>query len=404
MISICYFLSCIFGYFLMAIRRQDYYDPNAIMLFFWLLASSLASYEGLYNTQLQQSLSLESHLSIFIVAVTLFLPIFLPNKNIKVNVVKIVEFNPSMHFRWFFNLLMVLSIFAFFLRFKSIIFSPPILGVELTDLKHQVPDGIPFIHYFDLLTPFLAITAFFEIIFSRLLSKCRRIVLISYIFFAVVVAVAYKVSRGELLVIALGVLYLLHVRYKISFVKFFALIISILTLIVVFTSLRLSGTGLASNYLNGGLSIFSPFYTYIALNFENYNKLTTDIFVQHSVYIASLKFMIYPFYPEIYSESSGYIVNHETLFFNAKPFIYYFYHDLGLFGVFFYSLLVSVSVYFVNSLTKGDIRYCLLVAFMQKALFFLFFGNYFFGELVMVFPYVICVFLILISYRRIKVF
>ena len=45
-----------------------------------------------------------------------------------------------------------------------------------------------------------------------------------------------------------------------------------------------------------------------------------------------------------------------------------------------------------------------MLSFMQKAIFFLFFGNYFFGEMVIFFPYVFGMLAIIAMHKKVRVF
>ncbi|MNF82608.1 hypothetical protein D3C84_649170 [compost metagenome] len=226
-----------------------------------------------------------------------------------------------------------------------------------------------------------------------------------FIVFSLTTIIFYKISRGELLIIILGWLYLIYYKYRFSLAKMLSVVVCIIIVFLLFTYLRLSTGGMVASYLgDGAASYISPIYTYVAINFENFNKLTLSEGFNYTYYLSSLKFIIYPFYPELYNSKYSDIKDFNTLFFNAKPFIYYFYHDLGLFGVALYSSLISSLVSLFYLVSKRDVRYSLMLSFMQKAIFFLFFGNYFFGEMVIFFPYVFGMLAIIAMHKRVRVF
>lgn len=401
-----YFLLAISIYLILAVLNKDYYHPGAMLVLLWLLSSALASYEPLYNSDIQSPISFEAHASILTAGMSLFLPAFIMSfYSKKINNDRLESFYFSNKYALFLDFFICLSIFAFIIRFGAIIFQPPILYFGFSDLKESVPSGIPVIHYFDLLTPFLAITVIHALLFSEGMNRFRVWYFRLFIVFSLTTIIFYKISRGELLIIILGWLYLIYYKYRFSLAKMLSVVVCIIILFLLFTYLRLSTGGMVASYLgDGAASYISPIYTYVAINFENFNKLTLSDEFNYTYYLSSLKFIIYPFYPELYNSQFGDIKDFNTLFFNAKPFIYYFYHDLGLFGVALYSSLISSLVSLFYLVSKRDVRYSLMLSFMQKAIFFLFFGNYFFGEMVIFFPYVFGMLAIIAMHKRVRVF
>ncbi|MCE2594066.1 oligosaccharide repeat unit polymerase [Motilimonas cestriensis] len=404
MISLLYILLGGCGYTVIAKLAKDYYHPSAILVLLWFLSSSLASFEPFYNKQLQNSLSFDAHVSIVVAGASLFFPAFFLSFVSKPRN-RYSFFKPNGLYSYCLNGSMLIAIFVFFVRFKSQIFMPTLFVSGISDVKSAVPDGIPFLHYFDLLTPFLAVSALHRLLFCNKTNSLNFVLLLSFIFFSILTIVLYKVSRGELLVIILGSLYLFYAKYQFSILKVFTLFLFVVSIFLFFTYLRVSEAGMVAGYLgDGAWMIFSPVYTYVAINFENFNKLTLVDNFQYTHYVATLKFAINPFYPDLYDPNTGVVKDFSTLFFNARPFLYYFYHDLGVFGVGLFSFFISIFVKLIYIASTQDSKYCLMVAFMQKAIFFIFFGNYFFGDLVLVFPYLFCFFLIILMYRRVRFF
>ncbi|WP_219894372.1 O-antigen polymerase [Photobacterium damselae] len=392
----------ILSYCFICKRNDDFIHPLGLGCFCWFLFAALGSYEPLYVTGLQSSWLFKTHLCIFFSGVFLSLvPIIFNVKNrSKLN----LKLNITNKYKYVSNLLYFFCIIAFLIRFQSVLLSPPFFSSGGGDLKQLIPKAIVGLQYVDLLTPFLAILTMFELFFLDNISKKRKLFLICFFIFTIVNIVFYKCSRGDLIVILLPFLYFYNLKFKLKIhiaLMFFSIIIIIFIYIA---SVRISALSLVNNYWgdtsNNYMSIFSSIYTYTALNFENFNKLV----ITHHDYTgfqAVLGSLLKPFL-SLVNISNINIVSNETLFFNAKTYMYNFYYDLGLFGVVFYSLLISLFVNYIYSLSRSDLRYCLIVAFMYKACVFLFFGNYFFDEMVVMFPYLISFIIVFSLYKKIR--
>jgi hypothetical protein len=200
-------------------------------------------------------------------------------------------------------------------------------------------------------------------------------------------SVVFAASRGTLLVILTGGLYLYARNGQFRFVH----LLSIGALIIVGMSglsfLRMSSESITNSILGDDplMSFISPIYTYVAFNFENFNSLVrADI--QPTFVLYSLKFLLWPIFKSDYESGTIVLTNFDTLFFNARTFLYPFYHDLGLIGCVLYPALISLFLTLLrNSIVKNPGRIILLMGF-QKSIWFAFFGNYFFGELVIFIP------------------
>ncbi|MHA2879086.1 O-antigen polymerase [Vibrio campbellii] len=392
----------VFFYTISYLKYKDIFQPSGVGVFFWFLTCALSSYEPMYNTSLQSELSTTAVLSMLGFGVFFFMPSLLFPSVKKAQTVKLV--NIGNKYRWMINVIIFITVVAFFIRFRNQLLSPAIFLMGLSDLKSEVPPGIKGLHYFDLMTPYIVLACYFEIIFSVRITRLRKRCLFVYVIFGIVTTLLYKVSRGELLTIVMGCVYLSYFRFRPSLLKLSLGVFVFLTAFMSFTYLRINeGSAVSTHLGSGSLSIFSPIYTYIAMNFENFNKLTLDSQHSFTFYWASLKFMLYPFYPEAYEGTDSIVKYIDTLFFNARTILYPFYHDLGLFGVILYSLLISFFVNWVYFQAQREVRYTLVLAYLQKAILFSFFGNYYFGELVLLFPYIIAIVLLIFSFKKVHV-
>jgi len=379
-------------YSLIALNNRDFFHPSAVGAFIWFLTSSISLYPGFYDWSIQEYISVETTVSVAMAGVFFSVPAILLRVNFK-EVLRARHSDARIEFGaiyyTFINFFSVLTLLAFFVRFEGQLGSPALFAIgQSIDIKNNVPDGIPILHYFDYITPIVALTLIYEWFFNDRVSRKRRIVIALYMSFVVISTVFYKVSRGEFLLICLGFVYLLYAKSVISgrrvFIKLFLWIFALLVVVVLLGVLRISEQSRVSGQFGEGVGIvFSQIYTYFSFNFQNLNALVVSE-TPHTYVWATWRFLLKFFYAGDFRQAFD-IVDYELLFFNAKTFIYYFYHDLGIPGVILYSFLIGSFVELVYKVSVRDIRFVLVLAVIQKPIFFLFFGNYFFGEFIMVF-------------------
>lgn len=377
-------------YLLIYVKSKDALHPLAIGVFIWFLTASLSNVQQFYDDSLQDIISPLTNFCIFISGFSFSLP-FLLSKKLDKSQFKMQALYYTGFYKLLFNIVILVSLVAFLIRFNSIILTPPLLFGSSADLKNTVPQAIPFLNYFDIATPYLALLCFFELRYSINFSKTRKKLLIFYIGYAVISALLYKVSRGEFLIFVLGFLYLLFIAKKISFnfTRIF-IVLSLVSLFLYVGALRISeGSRVSTQFGDGGLNIIlSQIYTYVAMNFQNLNILVNSNLEPTYIW-GSLKFFLKIFFNGLYEKNNIDLTDYTTSFFNAKTFIYYFYNDLGVAGIIIYPLIIGLILQLIYNKAAKDIKYYLLLACLMKAIIFMFFGNYFFGELVLLVPYLI---------------
>lgn len=397
MISIAFFVIAIIIYSSIVYKTKDIIHPLGIGIIFWFFSASLSTIDILYDHQLQSELSLETIVAIFLAGIFFVLPFLLSNK-IDKNIFRYQRFEFGFFYRSFFNFIMLLSVTAFFMRFGTILTHPPLLSGAGSDLKSLVPNAPPLLNFADVSMPYIALTALFELKYSYRLRRGRKYFLLSFVFFSIVAALVYKVSRGEFLVFMMGAIYLLLIPRKITLgFKQLMMIMLPMALLLYIGAMRISETSRASTQFGDGVvnSIFSQIYTYVAMNFQNLNLLVNSSFEPTYIW-GGLKFLLKPFFGSYYESDSIGFMNYEISFFNAKTFIYYFYNDLGLAGVIFYSFAIGLLLQIIYNKSSYNIKYFLLQSCFMKAIVFMLFGNYFFGEFVLIIPYLVVLFLLLL--------
>lgn len=396
MIAFIFLLFGVTSYSICYMKSKDVIHPLGIGVFLWYLAAALSNITSLYDKSIQLPLSLETNLAVFLAGFFFALPIIFSN-TINKNKFIIQRLHYGFYYKVFFNVFCFLSLLAFLVRFKDELFAPPLFFGTGFDLKQSVPDALPVLNFADLATPFLAIISVWELKYSFSASKFRRVFLLGFIFFSIVAALVYKVSRGEFLVLILGVIYILLIpRNVVIRFKYIAIITFFASLFFYIGTLRISeNSRVSTQFGDGGLNVLlSQIYTYIAINFQNLNLLINSNYEPTYLW-GGLKFLLKPFFGSSYDANEMGLTDYTTLFFNAKTFIYYFYNDLGLAGVIFYSLVIGILLQSIYNASTRTTKYFVIIACLMKPILFMFFGNYFFGEFVFMIPYVMIFILVL---------
>lgn len=387
MSSLAFLFCALATYFFLGHRTRDWLAPSGLLCLFWFGAASLADVAALKDPALQRPWELETYAAVYLCGFSMFVPGLMQSRQ---RTVQPIHSEPSAVFRNATAALMWLSIAAVAARLYIFGFSLERLILDFggADLKNEMSDAIPGVHYFEIMTPFLGLCAMFELSASTKISRFRRMALIFYLVYAVFLySVVIATSRGTLLVILTGGLYLYARNIQLRF----AYIVSVGVLIIAAMSglsfLRMSSESMTNSLLGDDLlmSLVSPIYAYVAFNFENFNNLVrADI--QPTYVFYTLKFLFWPILKIEYDSGIISLTNFDTLFFNARTFLYPFYHDLGMVGCVLYPGLISLSLTLLrNSIDKKPERIILLMG-LQKSIWFTFFGNYFFGELVIFIP------------------
>lgn len=387
MSSIAFCLAALTAYFILMYRTRDLLAPSALLCLFWFGAASLADVAALKDPLLQRPWEFETYVAVYLCGLSMFAAGLLQGRQ---RTAQPFHCEPSMMFRNATAALMLLSIAAVATRLYVYGFSLDRLILEFggVDLKAEMPAGIPGVHYFEIMTPFLSLCAMFELSVSSRISKFRRMALIAYVLYAgVIYCTILSASRGTLLVILAGGLYLYAQNGRLRFVHLLSLGALVVAGMSGLSFLRMSTETMSNSFLGDDLlmKLLSPIYTYVAFNFENFNSLVRAD--THPTYVLySLKFMLWPLFKSDYESGAIRLTDFDTLFFNARTFLYPFYHDLGLFGSALYPGLISLFLTLLrNSIAKNPGRVILLMG-LQKSIWFAFFGNYFFGELSIFLP------------------
>lgn len=398
--SLAFLCSALAAYLFLANRTRDWLAPSALLCLFWFGAASLADVAALKDRSLQRPWELETYAAIYLCGLSMFAAGLLQGR---LRMIQPIRSEPSTMFRNTTTALMLLSIVAVAARLYVFGFSLERLILDFggADLKTDM-EAIPGVFYFEIMTPFLSLCAMFELSASSRMSRFRRTALTVYVLYAAVIYCAIlSASRGTLLVILTGALYLYTQNGRLRFIHLAAIGALIVAAMSGLSFLRMSSESVSNSFLGDDplLTFLSPIYTYVAFNFENFNSLVRADLQPTYVFYA-LKFLLWPIFKFDYESGAIRLTDFDTLFFNARTFLYPFYHDLGLVGCVLYPGLISVLLTMLrNSIAKYPSLVILLMG-LQKPIWFAFFGNYFFGELSVFLPLFVLGLLAVLYKRR----
>ncbi len=381
-------LGCaLIAYVVLVRHTRDLMAPSAVLCLLWFGSASLADIPFLKDSSIQHGWELETYAAVYFSGFSMFAFGFLQLRKRGNN---LANCQSSAIFRAATTLLMILSVAAVAMRFYSSGFhiEQLILNFGGGDLKVEIPNGIPVFHYFEIMTPLLCLCAIFELKQSLKLSKLRRYGLISYVLYSMIIySSILTLSRGTLLTIICGILYLYVRSGNLRFTSLVVIGIFVVAAMSGISFLRMSALNMSNSFLGDEplMMLLSPIYTYVAFNFENFNNLVKAEISPTYVFYA-LKFLLWPFLKSDYESGVIRLVDFDTLFFNARTFLYPFYHDLGIVGCLLYPGLISFVLVKIHNLSIENPELVIILMGLQKAIFFTFFGNYFFGEAVILVP------------------
>lgn len=363
-------------------RTKDLLNPFGISSVIWCAVAGLAALKLSY---VQQIWTNEMYIVVFLFPVTILVSSYV---KIPVNDKNPVNIN-------FTNLYIFSSRFVFFLSILCAVsewsrndYTMSLIEGSSFDVKSGW-NAIAFLHYGTILLPYCAIFAFFELCYRKNKGKFVYIFLILIIFAHLFYSIFLAVSRGDLIISFLGGLYILLRRYRISLKYIIIMLVILLIGLVFIASIRINEASMVFSIVHGHPYV-SAVYSYTALNLENLNQLVT-FGPSYSLFGRTLGGFLQLFGLE---SLGNFTSKYQTYFFNATPLCYSFYDDLGVLGVVLYTfaLYAVINVFYIKS--KYDIRYILIIAALQKAVYCIFFGNYFTEYRVIIFPYIVTCLLI----------
>lgn len=391
-------LSC---YYVFYKKTQDALNPFGISLMMWLVPAGLSClrlYPG------QQELSWETHVCISLAAWEIFLVgmvILYKWKPKKDSNGQIIYSRPvaTSSYRFFMTIIVTLSftvaIANWVLNGMNINAGNQELGLDTKSamaFSNSVTSGGEYLGY---VFPFTGLFLLYDILFDSRKNKRTLYMEIAGIAFVLFYSWFVLVSRGTLTAVLLGGLFLFNTRKRISPIKIFGSATILGGLFGWLMTIRLSDTGLSVFVGASDNIVFNTIYNYIAITYQVFDNLVclgSPYTIIEGSWITVSKIL------GLYSPADLHLL--EITPFNAATFLYWFYHDLGIGGVLVYPtfIFLVIGVMYLKSVTTFP-AIVLLLATLQKALWTLFFGNYFFGSFSTDVQYFVTAFLILLAYK-----
>lgn len=290
----------------------------------------------------------------------------------------------------------VLSMLAFLASFACAIlewrangFNISLLQSSGTDIKNEIV-SLPIVHYGTVFLPYCALISLYRILFCK---GCFRPYHYFVIGFAVFYSLLIQVSRGTLLLILLGTLPLLQERLHLKLRHFIGMAAAIGFILLGIILVRVPNRESLVYSAVEADPFISAIYTYIATCYDNLNTLVREGTQYSLSYAALLK----PVFKVLNIQFDVPYVEYDLAFFNARTMLYGFYHDLGILGVMLYTFPIYFAVGLIYYKSKRERIYLVLFAALQKPIFCIFFGNYFTGAFITMFPSILIWIMILLS-------
>lgn len=378
--------------------KNDVLHPVAILTSIWFFTASIASLQwGIY----QQEWSFMVHLTIICSGILCWVSGYLAiRQSLKtITVEQPVNGTYRVVTRIVFVVLLICVLFVLTKNEISLNYLRNLDGLDIkTVISNKLSDISSFESYLINLFPFCAIFSFFELVYTE---KGKQHFIYNTIVILIVFLYCMKViySRGTLLYVFLGFMFIYNSKKKISIRTFVAAAVGILVFLGIMMQTRVfSGSVVFANVEHINNPILVSAYNYIAYSFENLN-----IVVQNGS-----RYMIFAnVFQTLYKVMGIYdpmqtIANDVAGVFNSLTWLSPFFDDLGFFGVLLYPMLIGAFLSHFYNKGKYNKYYILLLAVLQKAIFVPFFGNYFLTSLSVMFPYVVTGILCFLC-RKIKI-
>ncbi|RHO57306.1 oligosaccharide repeat unit polymerase [Eubacterium sp. AM05-23] len=382
-------------YIFFYLKTKDILNPFSLFLIIWFTVSGLAC---IHLSNLQTKWNLEMYavvcLSGYSIALVGIVKTSGKQNNFWYNQ---KSFNINVVYKALTKLIFFCALYCAFLEWREQNYLlPGLLSNQFIGDAKDLVVALKGIHYGAYLLPYCSVFSFFELIYDENKRVKENIYNIFVILIGIFYSYAVIISRGTLLDMAIAFLLIYHSKYKIKPKMLIILLIVLLTGFVIISQMRLNEGSLVFNAISQN-STFSSIYTYLTFGYQNLLQLIN----KGSPYTL----VIYTFKPILYFWNlniENYFINYTLMFFNSKTFLYGFYHDLGLIGIIVYPMLIFSFIGVIYKKAKEYPSYILLLALLQKAIYMSFFGNYFTGEFIIMWPYIITVVLIWVLQKNVE--
>lgn len=373
-----YLSQAVVWYIVLVIRTKDTLNPFAISFLSWMGGAAISQ---LKLSELVGKWCLEMHILVLLCGYVIVVVGLVFSRKEKEFYYIQTECIVNWKFKIAARLFFVCAFACAFIEwYASGYYIPLFHRADGGDLKAGIV-AISGVHYGTVCFPYCALLSMFELLYDKKSSKLYHIAVISL---TVLYVLGVQMSRGDLLIIILGGLYIFHTKKNLRISQVITIGGGIVAVLIGIMLVRVQNMeSLVYSATNN--PYISPIYMYIATCYDNLNSL-----VKHgSEYTILYTSLIKPICEVINLEMPIHILDYNVVFFNAKTFLYYFYYDLGSLGGIVFPLAIYGAIGLTYKKVRGDGRFIPFLAALQKALLMVFFGNYFTGTVVTTFPLVL---------------
>ena len=220
----------------------------------------------------------------------------------------------------------------------------------------------------------------------------------AYNVFVITICIFYcwfiVVSRGTLIIILLGALYIWYRKRRPSPGLVLCTLLAIVTVFAVLMVFRVSGV---SDVYSGSTSsgVLNSLINYFVYGFQNLNTLVDN---GSPLTLGAFTFPTINKILGIYDPSIFQL--YQTNLFNNRTFLYGYFHDFGVAGTLIIVGMIALFLAWCYKKTLSNSYWILFLAVLQKAIFVAFFENNFLGSLINMSPYFIVLIIIWYSNRK----
>lgn len=243
--------------------------------------------------------------------------------------------------------------------------------------------------------PYCALNSFFELLHSP-----REKQSLAYNVFVITTCSLYcwfiVVSRGTLIIILLGILYIWY-RKKRPSLGFVLCVLSVILAAFAFLMVFRVSSSTSDVYSGStGSAVLNSLINYFIYGYQNLNSLIDN---GSPLTLGAFTFSTISKVLGIYDPSVFEL--YQTNLFNNRTFIYGYFHDFDFAGTVLFIGLIAVILAWCHKKTLSDSYWILFLAVLQKAIFVAFFENNFFGSLINMSPYFVVLIIIWYSGREV---
>jgi oligosaccharide repeat unit polymerase len=374
-------------------RTKDIFHPAIIFLSMWYLTAAISCMD--YASYILPW-CLEMHVVVFVSGIFFFIgALFSIDKRRKHFRQLIIKRKTSKQYNHICYFLYMICFICFLLEWKANNFSLTLLQEREGELK-SMNTSLSFIHYGTVLFPYIVLFIFYKIMNEKKKNKKDIILFI----FPIAASLFAHVSRGELIIIIFGMLFI-YSRYH--YIKRKTIILSLSVSLFMFFSIMQLRVAESSVVLTTKENPYwSMIYAYTATCYANLNELIIMNTSPHL--LGNITFA--PLWTLLGIRDNMFRIEIDQIgIFNARTYLYGFYHDYKFFGICFFPLLFGtiLTAIYNKSIYNKSPYWILLMAALQKAIYVLFFGNYLTGEFILLFPYILIFLLILLLKKTINI-